>query len=432
MTYNNNKKPIKDNPSTKKLKEEMDSMNSLITFGKFLGVFKKEEFKELSGLRNQLEILTTLPDDFNGFFSKHGWIAYEGFNVEVMKKAIEYAKQGKFKEAEEEILNYYIEDNIRFIISRGASIEAFRARRQLSLNALDEYVEKHYYACVPLLLMVIDGLVNDISKETGFFAEKTDLTSWDSIAGHYSGLTALKQIFNSSRKKTNTEQITMPYRNGIMHGRDLNFDNIYVAAKCWCCLAAVLDWGRDIMNGKKTAPEPQPKKTFMQQLGDLKDSFDKLEQSNKFKDRIKNWKPRSLVIESNQYKNINSSKLQAFSPEKFAVEFLEYWQMRNYGYMAKYAYLPIKSKQNSQVAREMRIIFKNKELINYEITSINDEAPAITQIGISLEIYYQGIQLKKQTVFRMLIQGDNVINGDNDVQWVIVSGYQLIEYLKLD
>jgi len=45
------------------------------------------------------------------------------------------------------------------------------------LYALEEYENGRYYACVPLLLMIIDGIVNDISKETGFFAEKTDLTS---------------------------------------------------------------------------------------------------------------------------------------------------------------------------------------------------------------------------------------------------------------
>ena len=251
---NDDKKPIKDNPSTKKLKEEIAGMSALLEFAKLLGIEPKGDIPDIKQMQKDLEKLSKLPDEFNSTFASKGWIAYESFNITVMEKAVELFKQGAEKAAEDEILSYYSVDNIRImIVSRGSSLEAYKPRKQLALYALTEYEAERYYSCVPLLLMIIDGLVNAINKQAGFFSDNSDVTSWDSIAGHYTGLTQLKSIFYKTRKKTNTDEITMPYRNGILHGKDLNFSNKYVAAKCWGCLAAVLDWGRDIANGKKTA-----------------------------------------------------------------------------------------------------------------------------------------------------------------------------------
>lgn len=36
-----------------------------------------------------------------------------------------------------------------------------------------------------------------------------------------------------SRNKTTTEDLTLPLRHGILHGRDLGYSNQMVAAKCW-------------------------------------------------------------------------------------------------------------------------------------------------------------------------------------------------------
>lgn len=38
------------------------------------------------------------------------------------------------------------------------------------------------------------------------------------------------------------------YRNGILHGRDLNYDNIFVSSKCIVLLFAIHDW----MTNKKS------------------------------------------------------------------------------------------------------------------------------------------------------------------------------------
>lgn len=94
-------------------------------------------------------------------------------------------------------------------------------------------MEGRYHACVPLLLSLLDGVVDDTSGRVGFFAKGSDLVVRDSIAAHETGLTVLAEIMTKTRRKTNENPCSIPYRNGILHGKELAFDNKIVAAKCW-------------------------------------------------------------------------------------------------------------------------------------------------------------------------------------------------------
>ncbi len=425
------KRPIKDNPSTKKLQEEMDGMSALLSVAKLFGFKPPKDLPDIKKLKRELSNLSKLPDEFNEAFGSKGWIAYESFNVPVMQKAVDLFNNGDEKAAEDEIIAYYNVDNIRMmIVGRGSSVDAYRPRKQMALYALNEYEAKRYYSCVPLLLMIIDGVVNDISKEAGFFAEKTDVTSWDSIAGHYTGLTQLKNIYNKSRKKTNTEEIFMPYRNGILHGRDLNYNNIYVAAKCWCCLAAVLDWGRDVANGKKEAPPPEPPKTLSETLHELKDTLVSYNDTEEFKKRIEKWQARDIKIDFEKTKNILSTDLKKFSPERAIIEFVNLWQKDNYGHMANYIYSISKSEQKSSIIKTMRRIFEHKKLLDYKIIKIEDKAPVITHVTLELTIEYENNIIIKTVEFRMIYEGDKVINGDEGGQWKLINGYCDLEFLN--
>jgi len=429
------KKSIKDNPSTKKFKEDLEGMSALFTLTNMFGITQKEDMPDIDKIKNDLEKLSRLPDDFNSAFARKGWIAYESFSVPVMEKAVELFKKGDEKAAENEIMTYYSVNNIRMmIVGRGGAVEAYKPRKQLALYALNEYEAERYYSCVPLLLMIIDGLVNDISKEAGFFADKTDVTSWDSIVGHYTGLTQLKSIYNKSRKKTNTEEITMPYRHGILHGRDLNYNNISVATKCWGCLAAVLDWGKDIANGKKVPPPPEKPKTLSENLNELKDTIS-IHQENKknhkiFNEKLDKWKPRNIKLDIEQMKNVSTASLSEYSPEKALIEFIELWKKSNYGFMANFICFDPKYEPKSNVIKTLRRIFDHKNILDYSIVSIEDKAPIISHITLSMLIEHDKNKYSKEIEFRMIYEGDNVIHGDKGGQWKLVNGYHHIEYME--
>ncbi len=94
-------------------------------------------------------------------------------------------------------------------------------RYELIKNAFEEHFAERYYASVPLFLIIVDGAVNDFTKSKGLFAEGTEVTAWDCLVGCNDSLENIKNVFNKGRGKTNSEEIRMPYRNGILHGRDL-------------------------------------------------------------------------------------------------------------------------------------------------------------------------------------------------------------------
>jgi hypothetical protein len=120
-------------------------------------------------------------------------------------------------------------------------------------------------------------------------SEGADLTAWDSMAAHDQGLERFADLFRKSRKKTRTEEISVPYRNGIMHGMDLEYDNEIVAAKCWAALFAVREWALKAENGELTPPPEEPEPTLAEVL-------EKEQQIQESKKKREEWEPRDIVV----------------------------------------------------------------------------------------------------------------------------------------
>lgn len=95
--------------------------------------------------------------------------------------------------------------------------------------------------------------------------ENVNLEAWDSIADHHTGLTVLARIFQTGRRKQTTEPLTTPYRNGILHGVDLGYDNQMVATKTWAALFAIRDWALKAEQDLLAAPPEPPQRSW----GDL-------------------------------------------------------------------------------------------------------------------------------------------------------------------
>lgn len=65
----------------------------------------------------------------------------------------------------------------------------------------------------------------------------------NTIVGHIEGIAAVAAVLSQTRSTTTTEPIDMPYRHGILHGRDLRFDNEMVSAKSFWLFRALCSWG---------------------------------------------------------------------------------------------------------------------------------------------------------------------------------------------
>ena len=424
-------KKIQDNPSYAKMREEMKGFSTL---SNFIGLFGlggkqwKEVKKQFPELKNQLEKLSTTPDKFNEYYAQRGWVAHESINFDSMKKAVKFAESGKIEEGEEVLIDQYSPENMKFKIHWLKNEDAFEIRYDLILKAFDDYKEERYHSCVPLVLMLTDGAVNDITKSKGFFAEGTEVTAWDSIAGHSSGLNVLKDIFTVGRNKTSKEKISIPYRNGILHGRDLGYANKKVAAKAWAAMFAIRDWAVALRKNGKQPQEPESKSGFIDSLKGIVDTYkDYKEHKRKHKvimQKIGDWKSRNMKLGEDFQANSISSELIFGSPEKCAIEFIEFWKKKNFGKMVSYLDHRSSHKENQgKLAGKIREQFSPFVLDSFELIEIKDESPAISEIIIRVNVIEDNYKKTKELPLRLIYEnseGSPIARGEEGYEWRIM------------
>ena len=415
---------IRDIPS---IKENLETAKAAATFKQampFLRPFLKLLNVDVTKIENALakvddlsslgDELAALPDSFNDLFSPQGWIIYDLMNVEIAKAAIKKAESGDMAGAEADLVNYYDVKTIRWKLRRMNTITAFRSRMPLAEKALKDYEEERFYACVLVILSLLDGLVNELhEKHRGFFADGIDLTAWDSISAHNRGLNALIKIFQKGRYKTSIEPITIPYRNGIMHGMDLGYDNKVVAAKTWAALFATSDWALKTEKGLLGKPPEKPNRTW-------KEIFQQIAENSKEKERLENWQPREIKLGIDVPVTGESNEFMEESPERKIVEFISYWRSSNYGYMAKCLH-PLYGSTN---VGEVRDVFESKKLQAFTITEVFDFAPAVSEIEIDLVFEEFGEEIKKSVRFRLLNtdeEGSSFTRGKPGTIWRVIN-----------
>jgi hypothetical protein len=221
--------------------------------------------------------------------------------------------------------------------------------------------------------MVIDGAVNDAFGK-GFHASDLSLDVWDSLMAADGAILSIKDIFQRGRKKTRVEPIDMPYRNGILHGMDLGYDNPVVTAKCWCFLFVVRDW---ILAKKSetTRKEKFEEETRVPRLGEL---ALQIAATNRLREATEVWEPRRISAAYLYSLNDRGTAVEG-TPEAIALMYLALWKRRNYGGMSKLFWTKLTETSKGHI-REVREQFEHTDVGGYSLTRIVDEAPAIAQI----------------------------------------------------
>lgn len=365
----------------------------------------KEQFIEI---QYQSSILT-LPDQFNELFSKDGWICYGALSQSILEESVKLGLNNKFEEAKLLLIDAINENYIDLMLRKCRTREHFKLRLELLKLLKRDYLEERYHACIPLLLAIIDGLANDISAHVGFFAGKSDLELFDSITSHESGLPFLQTMMNKTRKTTTSEKITIPYRNGILHGRDLNFNNKEIASKCWWTLACLLEWADE----KKLNKQPKEQVSF----------WNRIKVSNEingYSKRIEKWKRRPLETE-NYWKTQTLNTLDNTSPEYCLLNFLENWKNKRWGLMNNILAHSINNE--SATIKRLKEDYSSIQLNNYLIISSTDDTHAISSITIIIDY------MKQQQIFTKSLKvqmnfldtnGNLLLRNEKNGQWYIL------------
>lgn len=331
---------------------------------------------EMSIVAPQLEQMLGLPDRFNTLYSRRGWIAYEMLNHQAMLNAVDHGMRGDLTTGERILVDVYNREFIEFNLARLNYLQHFIDRRNLARLTMLDFFEGRFHACVPNILILIDGLASDVAKTatTGsFFSESVDLTAWNSVEGHPTGLPVLGQLMRTPRTKRCTEQIDIPFRHGILHGLDLGFANKLVAAKCWGVLFALGEWARRIEQGQRTEQSPTPRKSLF-------DSFREIIEMIKQQQRFKAWRPRDLTVGVTLPRTGPSTICQAETPERLLFEFLELWIQRNYGKMAQL--VTVGKRSESLLRTEINRSFRSHILLSFELISVEQRGPSATNFNV--------------------------------------------------
>ena len=409
-----------------KIKLQMQGLSYILSINGFLQKFrlgskKIDELKnDFKNMKTDFSRLGSYPKKYTEYFSKYGFVAYSSIDFTIMEKSVNLYEEKKIEESLEIIKKYYSANEIekRFSFIRNSAINPNRIR--FIENILEDYKNEKYYAVIPVLLMMIDGIVADIGRH-GIHSQKSDLSAWDMFEVENTGLQMIKDCFSKSRKKTTIEQIPFPYRNGILHGRDLGYDTQEIAILSWVYLFAVIDF----IKNKKSEKDRKEKYIEDNKKVSFRELFKDIQKLEETKKNISKWEARII---SNEYiQSVNEECPTNDKPECIVIKYLNYWKKSNYGNMVKNEYRrdTITEENYGIFAKGVREKFIEIELEDFKILSIIDTAPAITVVNVELDVLYYGELQKKNIEIRCIIQaeGKTAIHGDVDGIWKVIPVY---------
>lgn len=401
-------------PSIIKLQNEIKGAK-ILSFS--LGKKTRKLVKDIETQFNDLVLQVEL---FNKRFSDKGWIAYDKMSSTLIAEINRIYDEEGMDECEKALTTYYsteVEDSL-FMLKNGS--EELSLRYNLILKAFEDHKAGRYYASVPLFLMIIDGAVNDYTKRMGFFAEGIDLNVWDCLVGCSDGLKKLKSIYCKGRYKTNDVMIDLPYRNGILHGRDLNYDNIFVSSKCLVLLFAIHDWiikKKNEKNRKQKFLAEQQTKTWKELAADI-------QQNNENKKRIDEWHSRTVVIGKDIPEKGDADDYSDYDYIQKIVKMFEYWAKRNYGELSKLLKNMFNyEKVDKLVPKLCRELFQDKAFLSFRLLEIEERACSMRRVLVEVRWESNEKLMLEKLEFGLVYQGrDNKISipYDENGDWVIM------------
>jgi len=388
---------IQDNDSINELGKIIKTTKVLNPILKLLNI---DSGIDINKITKEYADLLTLNDDFNTYYHDRGWIAHESLNIDVLKFCVSTAKAGDIDRGEETLIEYYEGELNNF--EKYSYRKHFYDRQELLNLAIEDYFSGRYHSSIPIALLSADGIINDI-EPTGLFARETDLEVWDSISGHGSGLKSLVSLLSKNRKKTSTDSISLPYRNGILHGRDINYYNKFVAIKSFALLIYLADWIREKSSeaDRMRKKEEKETKTWGELFKNIANTTKEQKENEKL---LKEWEPRVFEVIPSTY--------ESNSPEEKVFEFLECIKNKNYGTpTSMYPTFILGSSSRKSKAGILRENFKDITITDYEVVKINDSAAAVTMITVKIAYEYKGLLKEKNVDFRVIYEVNGEVNN---------------------
>ncbi len=392
---------LDDLPTLKHQKRQLRDLRALVRINGWLrhlgiGIKALERIApQLDEIEKQMDYLTECPREYNRRFAEHGWVFHDSMDMRVAQHAIDEYDANGIASATAVLIDYYGSNRVAERLSLFNHADALRVRRRMIDLALAEHSQGRLYAAVPLLLMVIDGAMNDVAGR-GLHAKDLDVDVWDSVVVADGAIYKVREVFQKGRRKTRTDPIDMPYRNGILHGMDLGYDNETVTAKCWCFLFVVSDW----IKAKQSEVARRSKFERETYVPSLREVMSRIRRSSELRAAVANWQPRCIT--QTLLDGLNQTHVaDDDTPEQVVIHFLTLSGKRNYGGMA--GLFVFREASSPGYARRVREDYGNITVDSFRVTSIIDQAPVISEVTVQV---HGGNECAQQYLFRLLRDED--------------------------
>ena len=404
---------IADNPSVKEV-SDLVALTRLVRGVSSLAIrlgFRKEGAERMveraTAILEDVDLLK-LPDRFNAAFARDGWIATSSLSADVMKQALGHWEAGQTEEAEEVILEWFTEANIRqFAIQGSRRFNKTRGRIDQLKEALALTAEERFMAAVPLILIACDGFVSEVLG-TSPFEKDADLSVFDSIVGHPTSLPALIGMLRKGVRKTSDEPLDVPLRHGILHGRSLGYANRRVCYKAWMLMIAVVDWAIDKRDeaARREAREEEQNLSWRTLLGRLQ----------------KNAIQRKAIdtFTPIKWRGPYHEDAARDEPPYAFWEFLHGWRRGNFGVMAGRA-VNTGGESHARLAGRIRRDAELVELLGFEIHSVEQTALCRSEAQVVMRGRAFGRRVEGRFrigALRLTAEGDMAMPGEAG-QWYI-------------
>ncbi|MGW5466119.1 hypothetical protein [Streptomyces sp. NPDC003996] len=349
-----------DLPSFVEMKRQLQGLRAL-------SLFSRKQRATVKTLEQQIKGLGDAVDEYYKVLGPRNWIFHDALPVEDITVLLD--EHPDVEEVEAGLIAlYHDSDSLRRMIAPLNQLPAMRKRMGLIHSAQADYFGERYYACIHVLLSVMDGFVNEFETvRRGLHArEAEELRAWDSVVGHHMGLTNAHRTFTKGKSATNEEPVFELYRNGIVHGSILNYDNVVVATKAWNRLFAVADWAQ----ARIKEQQPPPEKTSW------RDIFAQIAENDKRMRANEAWQPSTLRPGDGGF---------AEHPAREVVDvFLTSWVARNYGRMTQTISTDVRQPHGNGMPRRVRMEYEGFDLKSFEVMAIDHTAPAVCLISVAL------------------------------------------------
>lgn len=328
----------------------------------------RDQRKQINDLEQEHHRIVETVDRFYKLLGERNWVFTNDLDLTSVTQVID---AGNTELAEKRILDYYkTGDNIASPLNRLRRFDAMQPRIELLQKALADYEAGRYYSTVLVLLSVMDGFVNDLdtAARQGLHARPADdMVAWDSVTGHHLGLRHAHQSFIKGFYKTDTTKVTDLFRNGIMHGSLVEFDNEIVATKAWNRLFAVSDWA-EAKKQRASTTEASPS---------LEGEQRSMREAQERAVRTSEWQPY-------EYEPSNSDEDQ---PEVAATcaDFLDRWQKLQWGPVGAH-FLDTTQSSTGNLAVEAKDLYRLHELSSWKLFRVRHVAAALAYVDVELVV----------------------------------------------